>query len=388
MRTRWLAAVAGGIALAGMAQSAGAQTNALPPGFVEEIVVSRLARPTAMAFAPDGRIFICEQQTGKVRVFHNGQLTDFVTLNVSSNSERGVLGIAFDPRFALNGYVYIYYTTNENSLDPPATPKNRVSRFTAVGDVAAAGSETILLDNIPSDAGNHNGGCLRIGPDDKLYVATGDGGSNHQNSQNLGNLAGKILRLNLDGSVPDDNPFANQTGKRGEIYCYGLRNPFRFCFRPGTNTLYIGDVGETTWEEVDVGQPGGNYGWPNSEGPDNVSGYLAPLYYYNHNGQAAAITGGCFLEGKNYPPYYRGSYFFGDYVQGFLRRLVVTAENQLVQALDFGPADSPVDFAQGPDGDLYYVSILSGTVRRIRYIGRGIRGSRQSLGGIGTPRPH
>lgn len=359
-------------------------------GFRVDLVVYGLSEPTAMAFAPDGRIFVCEKG-GKLRVFDQGVLYDFVTLDVDSYFERGLLGIALDPQFATNGYVYLYYTTGAGSLNAPPTPKNRVSRFKAAGNAAVEDSETILLDNIPSDGGNHNAGCLRFGLDGKLYIATGDAGTNPMNSQDLGSLAGKILRINKDGSVPDDNPFFGQAGKRGEIYCYGLRNPFRFCFRPGTNTLFIGDVGESTWEEIDVGQPGGNYGWPYSEGPDNVAGYIAPLYYYRNN-DPSAIIGGVFVSGKNYPAAYRNSYFFGDYdggaFSGFIHRMVVSADNTSAQVFDnlsFGV--NPVDFAEGPEGDLYYVS-LAGFISRLHYVGNMIKGSRRPGKGIPTPRPH
>lgn len=340
-----------------------AQGTGLPAGFQEETVVAGLSGPTALAFAPDGRLFLLEK-AGTVRVFKGGQLlpAPFLQLSVTANSERGLLGIAFDPAFATNGYVYLYYTTSG------ASTKNRVARFTASGDVGLPESEAILIDAIPSDAGNHNGGCLRFGLDGKLYASTGDGGATPSNSQNLGSLAGKILRVNPDGTIPPDNPFLGQAGRRGEIYCYGLRNPWRFCFRPGTNTPFIADVGQNTWEEVNVGTPGGNYGWPTHEGPSTAAGFISPLYAYNHNGSGASISGGCFINGGNYPAEYQGAYFFGDYVQNFLARLAVSADNTQAQAFSFGPAPGPVDFAQGPDGDLYYVSISTGSVRRIRWV--------------------
>src|SRR5205085_7131522 len=190
--------------------------------------VTGLSQPTAMAFAPDGRIFVAEQ-TGSIKVLQSGHVVStFTTINSDSFDERGVLGIAFDPDFGNHPYVYVYYTTNALSLDPPSSPKNRVSRFTANGNVVQAGSELILLDNIASDAGNHNAGCLRFGPDGTLYIATGDGGLNHGNSQDLTNLSGKILRINKDGSIPNTNPFFGSLSDRNEIFCYGLRNPFRF----------------------------------------------------------------------------------------------------------------------------------------------------------------
>lgn len=356
--------------MVGLMTVGGTSWAQLPSGFQEVTVVSGLSAPTAMAYAPDGRLFVCEKG-GSVRIFNQGQLlsTPFVRLNVTSNSERGLLGIAFDPAFPNPAYIYLYYTTSSTSLNPQSPPKNRVSRFTATGDVAVAGSETILVDNIASDAGNHNAGCLRFGPDGKLYISTGDGGQTATNSQNLGNLSGKILRINKDGTVPGDNPFVGQAGRRAEIYCYGLRNPWRFCFRPSTGALYIADVGQDTWEEVNVGQRGGNFGWPTYEGPTSVAGFVSPIYAYNHNGSGASITGGCFINNASFPAEYQGSYFFGDYVKNTLGRLVVTGSETLQQAFSFGPAPAPVDFAQGPDGNLYYVSISTGSVRRIQFVG-------------------
>jgi len=358
------------ILLAALAGQAMAQ---LPPGFEEVTLLSNLPKPTAFAFAPDGRLFIC-MHGGRLRVYAQGQLLedDFVDINVTFDSEQGLLGIAFDPDFASNHYVYVYYTTSALSINPPPSPRNRVSRLTADGNRAVPGSETIILDNIPS-SGVHNAGCLRFGLDGKLYISTGDAGT-RANSQDLSNLAGKILRINKDGSVPEDNPFVGQADKRPEIYCYGLRNPFRYCFRPGTNTLYIADVGQGAWEEVNVGQPGGNYGWPIHEGPSDASGFISPLYAYEHAGQGASITGGVFLTSTNYPAEFQGSYYFGDFVRKWIKRLVVSADNRLLQVADFGPAVHPVDFAQGPDGNLYYLSYStfetpeSGSVRVIRYL--------------------
>ncbi len=355
------------LAAAGAATAARGQGGTLPPGFEDVPIVTGLNQPTAIAFAPDDRLFICEKG-GRVQVFKQGQLlaTPFLTLAVSSNSERGLLGIAFDPAFASTQHVYLYYT-----LVHPATgtPKNRVSRFTASGDVVVPGSELVLVDQIPSDAGNHNAGCVRFGLDGKLYIPTGDGGANANNSQNLGNLAGKILRIEPAGGIPQDHPFVNTPGARGEIFCYGLRNPFRFQFRPGTNTMYIADVGQDTWEEVNVGQAGGNYGWPQTEGPTSAAGVIPPLYAYHHNGSGASITGGGFVTSSNYPVEYRGTYFFGDYVDSVAGRLVVSPQDTLQQAVSFGPCAGPVDFAQGPDGDLYYVSISTGSVRKFRFTG-------------------
>jgi glucose/arabinose dehydrogenase len=197
-----------------------------------------------MEIAPDGRIFVCEQG-GRLRVIKNGVLlpTPFLTVSVDSNGERGLLGIAFDPGFGqLNSFIYVYYTV-------PSTPRhNRVSRFTANGDVAAAGSETVILelDNL-TNATNHNGGAIHFGPDGKLYVAVGENAT-ADNSQTLSNRLGKVLRINSDGSIPNDNPFFNTaSGANRSIWALGLRNPFTFAFQPGTGRLFINAVGKDTW---------------------------------------------------------------------------------------------------------------------------------------------
>ena len=187
----------------------------------------------------------------------------FLTVGVNTASERGLVGVTLDPNFASDGFVYVYYTTNAT------TPVNRVSRFTANTvnpNVAQSGSEVVLVDNIPSTNGNHNGGALQFGPDGKLYVGVGDAGVS-ANAQDLSSLSGKILRVNpTDGSAPTDNPFIGMSGVQPDIWAYGLRNPFTMAFQPGTGVLFINDVGENSFEEVDKGMAGANYGWPNTEG--------------------------------------------------------------------------------------------------------------------------
>ncbi|HKB35342.1 MAG TPA: PQQ-dependent sugar dehydrogenase, partial [Gemmataceae bacterium] len=236
----------------------------LVPGFVERPFASGLTQPTAMEFAPDGRLFVAEKG-GTVRVItSNGTLlpTPFLTVAVNTFSERGLDGITFDPNFASNHFVYIYYTTNAS------TPVNRVSRFTVSTtdpNVAQAGSEKVLLDNIPSTNGNHNGGALHFGIDGKLYIGVGESGV-PSNAQMLNTLAGKILRINADGSIPSNNPFVNTPGARGEIWALGFRNPFTFAVQPGTGRIFVNDVGEGSWEEIDDLVKGGNYGWNTTEG--------------------------------------------------------------------------------------------------------------------------
>ena len=344
--------------LFGLSFSASAAT--LPPGFVETTVTSGIASPTAMASAPDGRIFVCSQ-TGALRVIKNGVLlaAPFVTLSVASAGERGLLGVAFDPHFTLNHFIYLYYTV-------PGTPAhNRVSRFAANGDVVVPGSEVVLLElNSLSTATNHNGGALHFGPDGNLYIAVGDNAKG-SNSQNLSNLLGKILRIAPDGTIPPDNPFVQSTTARHEIWAFGLRNPFTFGFRGTTNFMYINDVGQAKWEEINLGQPGANYGWPATEGPTTNPAYTSPVYYYGHD-EGCAITGAAFYSPStpNFPSSYIGKYFFGDYCSGFIR-ILDPATNQ---ASDFMTgASQPVDIQAEADGSLYYLDRGTGSLMEIRY---------------------
>jgi glucose/arabinose dehydrogenase len=327
----------------------------LPTGFTEAQFGGNLASPTAMAFAPDGRLFVC-QQTGQLRVIKNGALlpTPFVSLSVDSSGERGLLGVTFDPNFSSNQFVYVYYTTNVAPIH------NRISRFTANGDVAASG-ETILVDvdNL-SSATNHNGGAIHFGPDGKLYAAVGEN-ANSANSQTLANRLGKILRYNLDGSIPTDNPFFNTaTGANRAIWALGLRNPFTFGFQPGTGRMFINDVGQSTWEEINDGIAGSNYGWPNCEGvctPANAS-FRDPLFQYGHG---STTTTGCAIVGaafynppiNQFPASYFGKYFFGDLCSGWIRLF----DPSTGTATGFATGISTlVDLQIGPDGSLYYLA--------------------------------
>ncbi|MDX6574794.1 MAG: hypothetical protein QOE96_747, partial [Blastocatellia bacterium] len=356
-----LAIIAASFVLLGFSLTGAAAT--LPSGFVET-QIGGLSSPTAMEFAPDGRLFVC-LKGGSLRVIKNGVLlaTPFVTLTVDSAGERGLLGIAFDPNFATNNFVYVYYTV------PGSPANNRVSRFTANGDVAVAGSETVLLnlDNL-SGAGNHNGGAIHFGPDGKLYIAVGEN-ANGSNSQTLANLLGKVLRINSDGTIPTDNPFFNTAGARKEIWALGLRNPFTFAFQPGTTRMFINDVGETTWEEINDGIAGSNYGWPITEGPTSDPRFRAPLFAYGHGSTGTtgcAITGGTFYNPATgqFPSSYTGKYFFADLCSGWIR--VLDPANNT--AGDFASGiSSPVDLKVSADGSLYYLAIGSSSVFKVQY---------------------
>lgn len=338
----------------------------LPPGFTETSI-SGLNNPTAMEIAPDGRIFVC-QQGGSLRVIKNGVLlsTPFLTLNVDPNGERGLLGIAFDPNFGTsNSFLYVYYTV-------PSTPRhNRVSRFTANGDVVVPGSEQIILelDNL-SSATNHNGGAIHFGPDGKLYVAVGEN-ANGANAQTLSNRLGKVLRINSDGSIPGDNPFINTaTGANRSIWALGLRNPFTFAFQPGTGRMFINDVGEVTWEEINEGLAGSNYGWNLSEGPTSNPQFRSPLFSYLHGFSATtgcAIAGGAFYNPATvqFPQTFVGKYFFADLCSGWIRLF----DPSTGTASDFASnISNPVDLKVGADGSLYYLARGSGAVFRAQFV--------------------
>ena len=332
----------------------------LIPGFTEAPVASGLSQPTSMAFAPDGRLFVT-LQGGALRVIKNDALlpTPFLTLTVDSSGERGLLGVAFDPNFAANQFIYLYYTV------PGSPAHNRVSRFTANGDVVQVGSELPLLDlDDLSSATNHNGGSLNFGADGKLYIGVGEN-ANGANSQTLANLLGKMLRINSDGTIPADNPFfATATGKNRAIWALGLRNPFTFGIQPGTGRIFIDDVGQSTWEEIDDGMPGANYGWPISEGNMNLAaGQTGPLYTYPHSGGSitgCAITGGAFYNPTTlqFPAAYVGKYFFSDLCGNWIKVFDPVG----VSVADFATGiSSPVKMQVGPSGSLYYLYGAGGT---------------------------
>ena len=332
----------------------------LPEGFTET-AISGLSNPTAMEIAPDGRIFVCQQE-GALRVIKNGVLltAPFVSLSVDPSGERGLLGIAFDPNFATNNFLYLYYTV-------PSNPRrNRVSRFTANGDVAVAGSETVIWElNDLTGATNHNGGAIHFGPDGKLYIAVGENAT-ASNAQTLSNMLGKVLRINSNGTIPTDNPFFNTaTGNNRSIWALGLRNPFTFAFQPGTGRMFINDVGQNAWEEINDGIAGSNYGWPNTEGPTSNPAFRAPLFAYTHN-EGCAIAGGAFYNPvtAQFPPSFVGKYFFADLCGGFIRLFdpATGLASNFASGISF-----PVDLKVGTDGSLYYLARGSGAVFRVQF---------------------
>lgn len=332
--------------------------------------ITGLASATAFAQAPDGRLFVA-QQGGQLRVVKNGVLlaTPFITLTVDSAGERGLLGVAFHPEFATNAakrFVYLYYTV------PGSPAHNRISRFTpntVNPDTVSVGSEVIIAD-LPnlSTAENHNGGALHFGSDGKLYVAVGDN-ANSAKAPDLNDPFGKMLRFNDDGSIPNDNPFCTTAGTlRCAIWARGLRNPFTFAVRAGDGLMHINDVGQGTWEEINVGQAGANYGWPSTEGPTNSAGIIAPIFAYDHDANSStgvggffsgcAIIGGAFYPDSGaaatFPTAYRGSYYFTDLCTPRIGRLDLANGNV---AYAFGEVPgSPVGLLAGLDGALYVLT--------------------------------
>ncbi|MGH7176628.1 MAG: PQQ-dependent sugar dehydrogenase, partial [Tepidisphaeraceae bacterium] len=348
----------------------------VPPGFVDAQIASGLTSPTAIDVAPDGRVFAA-QQNGVIRVVQNDQLLSapFADLSaaVDSSNERGMLGLTIDPFFDVNQYVYVYYTAKL------PTAHNRISRFVANGNVAAPGSETVLVD-FP-DMGSaiwHMGGAIHFGPDGKLYAGVGDHQQPNQ-SQLLTSVFGKILRFNPDGSIPSDNPFySSTTGTNRAIWCYGLRNPFTFSFQPGTSRLFINDVGLDSWEEINQGAAGANYGWPTTEGDFNQSSFPSftrPIYAYPHSvGQC--IAGATFYapQSATFPAQYYNKFFFVDFVQGFMKTIdpVTKVVSDFASALSF-----PTDAHVSASGAIYYLqrgmdtgepTAGSGSLRKLDYV--------------------
>lgn len=344
-----------------------AHAATLPAGFTETAVVSGIPAPTAMAFTPDGRILVTEQR-GNVLVIKDGRLLPAYFASVATNfsGERGLLGITVDPNFASNGYVYLYYVTASSPIHA------RLSRFTASGDVAVAGSERVLLELEPLGATNHNGGALHFGPDGKLYVAVGENAV-PDNAQSLGTLKGKMLRLNPDGTIPADNPFVGQAGARGEIWALGLRNPYTFAFQPGSGRMFINDVGQNAWEEINEGRRAANYGWPATEGPTSDPRFVSPLYAYGHSGgveSGCAITGSAFYNPATvqFPSSYAGKYLFADWCSGWIRTYDPATDTT---AAFITAIDEPIDLGVASDGSLYYLARgpHPGALYRVRYTG-------------------
>ncbi|HWY87326.1 MAG TPA: PQQ-dependent sugar dehydrogenase, partial [Gemmataceae bacterium] len=320
-----------------------------PPEFKAEVMATGLNGATALEVTRDGRIFVCEQ-TGTLRVLKKGKLLaqPFVSLPVDKTWERGLLGVTVAPDFPSTPHVYVCYV----AASP--YPHHVISRFTALADVAEPGSEKILFEgddqtklggNVPA---GHQGGAVHFGKDEKLYIAIGDQTAGKP-AQAMDSLLGRLLRINPDGSIPPDNPFAAvTTGKYRATWALGLRNPFTFAVQPETGLMFINDVGGQA-EEINQGVPGANYGWPIVEhGPTSDPRFRGPIHHY----PTACITGGAFApKDFAWPKEYRGQYFFADFNHGWIK-IIDPARPALARSFATG-LRRPVDLRFTPDGSLY-----------------------------------
>ena len=337
----------------------------LPSGFTDSQVVSGLTNPTDMEFAPDGRLFVTED-AGILRIANpDGTLSTFLNIStkVDASGERGLLALTFDPGFSTNGYIYLHYTRKATSTTPP---HNRIVRVTASGDRVVSGSEKLIFrldnQNAAEQSPQFMGGALDFGTDGKLYVATGDN-ETPKKAQRLTNLFGKMLRINKGGTIPTNNPFySTASGNDRAIWALGLRNPFKFAVQPGTGTTFINDVGEHTWEEINRGAAGANYGWPVHEGVANDPPYVDPIFAYGHGGDPAttgcAITGGAFYPPTStlFPQEYEGDYFFADFCSGWIRRLEPTTGGGFAASGFATGLERPIDLEVSKAGELYYLA--------------------------------
>ncbi len=398
---------------------------AVPAGFTDATFVN-VGAPTDLTFAPDGRLLVTSQG-GSLRVYGGtGTLLGTTTIpaaQICAQSERGLLGVATDPSFLANGYVYLFYTRNTGS-----GCVNRVSRFTMSGQTFAMASELVLVDRMPSAGGNHNAGDVAFGKDGYLYITIGDGGTDYAGGGSAGTndaardeftLTGKVLRVGVNPAgttindatfIPATNPFPPGSGalrcqvnggsgtplpgggtgpgpRCQETFAWGLRNPFRFGFDPNAagTRFFINDVGQGAREEIDLGQAGADYGWNCREGSiDNpqstctAPGAVDPIYDYGRGSVAgttasgcASITGGAFVPNGVWPAAYDNTYLFADYVCGWIFRLNGTGP---FNASDFATSlggSSATSLVFGPFGGgqaLYYTTYAGGgQVRRVSY---------------------
>jgi glucose/arabinose dehydrogenase len=365
-----------GIVDAGAAVLAAGTVSGPSAGGIQLVpVLQGLSSPVYVTSAHDNsnRLFVVEQP-GTIRVLASGASATTLFLDITSkvlfNGEQGLLGLAFHPQFATNGRFFVNYTR----VPDGATV---IAEYHALSDpVATAATEAVLL-SIPQPFANHNGGMIEFGPDGFLYIGMGDGGSGNDpgnRAQNIDELLGKILRIDVDHAAgglpyasPSSNPYAGATPGRDEIYAVGMRNPFRFSFDRQTGQLYVGDVGQGAWEEVDIVTAGGNYGWRVYEGAHCTgldpslcvpANYVAPIVEYGHTGGRCSITGGYVYRGSA-AALATGTYVFGDYCSGEIFTLSGGAASVLLDtALNIS------SFGEDEAGEVYVVG-LGGTVHRI-----------------------
>lgn len=348
------------------------------PDLAVDVVASGLSSPLYLT-APrgDARLFVVEQP-GRIRIIESGALraTPFldITDRVLYGGERGLLSVAFHPSYATDGYFYVYYTD--------ATGDIRIERYRVSGDpdVADRASAKAILSVSHRLYSNHNGGLIHFGSDGMLYLGTGDGGGGgdpERNGQDRGELLGKLLRIDVDRgdpyAIPPDNPFVNQTGARGEIWAWGLRNPWRFAFDREDGTLYIADVGQNAWEEVDAvpaTAAGLNYGWVIMEGPVcygaatcDQTGLTLPVVSYGRS-DGCSVIGGFPYRGERIPGAV-GHYFYSDLCGGWLRSFrLVAGQPEELREWSVGDLGSVLSFGEDAAGELYILS-ANGRVYRL-----------------------
>ncbi|MEL7038730.1 MAG: PQQ-dependent sugar dehydrogenase [Cyanobacteria bacterium J06592_8] len=358
------------------------------PNFSNELLITGLNQPIDMAQLPSGELLILEKD-GNIFITDpeasEPTATPYMTISdINSESERGLISITLDPDFETNNHFYVYYS--KESIE-----KFRISRFTHNGDSADLSSEFVVWENPAQYRGNaHYGGGLDFGPDGKLYLTTAEEFDRDQ-ATDLTRAGGKILRINKDGSIPEDNPFADGPGGNlDEIWAYGLRNPWRAFWDLETERFFINEVGgndpETAQEDIHLGEAGANYGWPLYEGISNDPAISDPLFTYDHSESplgAAAVAAGFVYRGNGLPSQYDGVYFFADYAQKWIRYLDFDANGDVIDADPSTPdvidafnfnedAGRVVSLEQGQNGDIYYLDILKGRniggqLRKISY---------------------
>ncbi len=402
----------------------------LPPGFVQERVVSGLDGPTSFDIAADGRIFVT-QKAGTVRVVQDGVLLpeNFIDLSyeVNQTADRGLMAVALHPNFPSTPWVYLGYayepleakgfpdegarvarvlrlsaSASNTSVHEPNSGVvilGQNSTFENIGDPSRPDrrpfsceteSGAYIDDCLPLEGTAHTLDFMQFGTDGALYVANGDGinyGPGSLRAQEVNSLAGKILRINPStGAGYASNPFYNGDphSNASKVWNLGMRNPFRFALHPTTGEVWVGDVGNNTWEEINRGGAGANYGWPCFEGPqpnafdpicqpvlDGVVPTTQAVYSWPHERGYGAAIGGDFYTGSEYPAFYRNAYFFADFNAGTIQNITIGPDGT-ARVNDFASAVlGPVQIKSAPDGSLYVLSIITGSIYRIRYVSGG-----------------
>ena len=349
--------VEGGPAQRGLPEDVTCQP--LPAGYRVEVYATGLRRPVAMAFAPDGRLFVTEQHTGNIRLVVDGELLPqpFATVErLFVSHEAGLLGIAVDPDFEDNRYIYVFYNAIELF---PREHFNKVVRYTEVDGIGTDPLE--ILPDLPGITREiHTAGNIHFGPDGKLYISLGEL-ERSGDVQDLSLLPGKILRVNPDGSVPEDNPFFGESDADPRIYAYGLRNAFDFDFHPETGMMFATENGPNT-DEINRIVPGGNYGWPDAIGPSDDPDFIDPFIYYE---RPIGPAGASFYSGDKLTEYKNNFFFCQFHEGGLLHRVQLTNGDEAVASDDLISGGCTSDVAEGPDGYLYFIDLINGIIYRI-----------------------